>query len=104
MICDLRHVRPRIERDVAARARPGDDAELLVAFLSELLFVGSVERLLWRDVAVSFPAPGRVAAHGRGDVLSDRHPVEREVKAVTYHQACVRRDRGKYRGQVILDI
>jgi SHS2 domain-containing protein len=63
-----------------------DREDLLVRFLSELLFLHDARGWVFRDVRVIALAAGTLEAEARGEPLDPaRHAVARQVKAVTYH-------------------
>ena len=79
--------------------------ELLVAWLNELLYVYSVEGIIFsgfRDVDLherSFEAVGL------GEVFDpEKHEPQLEIKAATYHQISITRDNGSWKARVIFDI
>jgi len=83
----------------------GDVGELLVAWLGEILYLSEVRGLV----------PGKFVIHEitetslRGEVRGEpfdpkRHPIEREVKAITYHQLSVERDGQGWRARVYVDL
>lgn len=93
---------PRIPREFAI---DGDNVEyLLVDWLSALLFAFESERLLFSEFEVSLNAKG-LEAVARGERFdADRHHLEHEVKAITYHGLKVAKgDRG-WTAEVIVDI
>ena len=77
-----------------------DPAEELREFLSELLYRFSTDHRMY----VGFdPKPGSVdAAWEPYDAV--RHPLNTELKAVTYHQLEVVREGDGWRGRVIFDV
>ena len=100
---DLRRVRPREARTVAATGR--DAPELVVAFLSELLVLQSDGGFLVREIAArpSGRGPTAVTATVRGEPFeAGRHPARVEVKAITMHALAFDPARG--RARVIVDI
>ena len=69
-----------------------DDASLLYAFLSELLFVFDCERLVFDSFDVSI-SDDKVRCIAKGEPLDlKKHRPRAEVKAVTYHMMDVDRD------------
>ena len=84
-----------------ALSLPADDAETaLVEFLNELLFL--------RDVHGRWYHPVRLAWDGKL-LQGELHGfpitvVEKEVKAATYHNLRVTRDRNGWRAVVVLDV
>jgi SHS2 domain-containing protein len=84
------HELARPDREVSFRVDAPDEAALVVAFLSELLWLHESEDLLWLGGGVTItPLPDgslRLAAHGNAVVHDPvRHGRGVEVKAVTYH-------------------
>jgi SHS2 domain-containing protein len=84
------HELARPEREVSFRVDAPDEAALVVAFLSELLWLHESEDLLWLGGGVeitALPDGGlRLGAHGNAAVHDPvRHGQGVEVKAVTYH-------------------
>jgi SHS2 domain-containing protein len=81
-----------------------DPAYLLADWLSELLFAFESRRLLLCEFDVSVDGGG-VRAVARGEVADEnRHQLDHEIKAITYHGLDVRQTNGEWRAEVILDI
>jgi protein archease len=103
LMTDLRTVRPREDRTVSASG--SDPPGLVVAFLTELITLHSVENFVVRAVrcrTIGSP-PTALLAHVRGEPFDPaRHPRHFEVKAATFHQLTVDLERG--RARVIVDI
>lgn len=82
----------------------GDGEELMVNWLNEILFLFEtgffpVDFVL--DAVTETTARGRV----RGEPFDpERHPVEREVKAATFHQIRVEAEPEGWRAQIYLDL
>lgn len=107
-------IRPRVRREIAAAA--ADPAELLVAWLAEILATGAVHGEVYGEAAVREldlgpadrpPAAGRCRVRGevRGEPLDPaRHVPGPEIKAVTYHLAELRREGNRWIGQVLFDL
>lgn len=84
------HESTRPDREVSFRIDAPDEAALVVAFLSELLWLHESEDLLWLGggVTVSELADGTLRLDAQGNaVVHDplQHGRGVEVKAVTYH-------------------
>jgi SHS2 domain-containing protein len=115
-ICQPRDIRLRQKRRVqvaaegaaSPRGHEPDAAalELLVAdFLRELLRLFHLERFLVGRVRVERCDETAVAAEVAGESYDPaRHELGLEIKAVTYHQLKVARDRSGWLARVILDI
>ncbi len=99
LIADPANVEPKGEVEIRLTAE--DLPKLLVAWLSELLFLHETQRLLFSrfDVRVR----GRsLRAHVRGESIDkSRHELKLAIKAVTYHRLSV--DVTKGVAEVIFD-
>lgn len=92
--------------EIGILVRGGDTADLLVRFLAEVLYLFDVRG--FQSCGFEFPRLGEteLRALARGEPIDpDRHRLRQSVKAVTYHQAEVRRTpAGAWRARVILDV
>ena len=80
------------------------NGELLVNFLNELLFAWDVDRFIPVDVSVTFETKGLTAAV-KGEIFDeDRHAVEVEMKAVTYHKFSIVEKGGIFTATIIIDV
>jgi SHS2 domain-containing protein len=96
---DLASVPISVQHVVTAE---GIDAEsLLVAWLSELLYLRDVKRAAYVRFQVCFPSPGRVEAIAEGGPWRD---FVRPIKAVTYHGLKITRRAGRCRATIVFDV
>jgi SHS2 domain-containing protein len=105
LICDRRTVRPRRRLRVAVRG--GSLEDLLVRFLSELLFRHETEGWLMSSVRVERLDRRRLHARAvaKGEPIDRaRHALRSEIKAVTYHQIRIVRGRSAWRVRIVFDI
>jgi SHS2 domain-containing protein len=105
LMVDRATVEEREHRDVVVDAPELDD--LLVVWLSELLFLFETEGFLGRSAQVSLERGAGWTLHGRiaGEGLDpDRHEVQLVYKAVTYHGLKVERLEDGWEAQVIFDV
>jgi len=103
LITDLRKVRGRIERKISIEGESLD--RLMVDWLSELLYLHDVENLLFKEFEVESVAKDGLKAIAKGEPFQEGiHAIKTEVKAVTYHRIEVRREKGRWRAQVIFDL
>jgi SHS2 domain-containing protein len=94
---------PREEHAIEARGE--DEAELLVDFLRELLWLHHHHGFLYAGSSFEELAPGGLRARVRGEAIDPaRHAVVREIKAVTYHGLAVDRVTGGFSAQVVFDV
>jgi SHS2 domain-containing protein len=103
IILDPSAVRPKEARMVNVEA--SDPGQLLVRWLSELLYLFDGESFAVHETTVLSLEPGRLAAEVRGESFApNRHPVRLDVKAVTYHQLSIVETKGSAAVRVFFDI
>ncbi|SMC20379.1 SHS2 domain-containing protein [Desulfacinum hydrothermale DSM 13146] len=105
LMVDRTRVEDRERKGVALEAAALD--ELLVAWLSELLFLFETEAFLGRSVHVHLEEGKTWRLRGQigGERLDfDRHELQLLYKAVTYHQLKVEQDAHGWHAQVIFDV
>jgi len=106
VMIDLRDVRGRRKHTIRIQAENVED--LLFAWLSELIYVKDVQRLVFIDYTISIDEGFdnlTLECTARGEKIDpDRHRLGRDVKAVTYHMFEVKEVGGKYEATVVLDI
>lgn len=105
VMTDTSRIKPLIKRDIQLESE--DEHALLYDWLSELLFIHDYEGLVFSQFGVKI-TPG----DSNGFVLYSKiwgekfeqsnHEVRDEVKAVTFHQMEIKKEKG-YMLQVILD-
>jgi SHS2 domain-containing protein len=78
--------------------------ELLVVFLNELLYLWDTKRFIPGHFSIAVKE-GRLEAEIAGETLDpDRHPVHKEVKAVTYHKFTIQKEGERLKATIFLDI
>jgi SHS2 domain-containing protein len=105
LICDPRSVRPRQGSLVEVAGSSLED--LLVRWLSEILFLHETRRLVFTACTLQQVDRRILRARGtaRGETCDPRrHRLLREVKAVTYHQIALTRSRGVWRVRIVFDV
>src|SRR3954452_17325219 len=80
--------------------------ELLIDWLNELIFRSETEHRLYSEFEVALAPDGRsLEAVIRGESMNpDRHILDHEVKAATYHATSLKRDADGWIAEVIVDI
>lgn len=93
---------------VPVRLRAASPADLLVAWLSELIFLAETKSLLLADFDVRIAGQGddwRLLAEAGGERFSPgRHERRSLIKAATYHQLEVKKIADGWTGRVIFDV
>ena len=105
-ITELERVAPKTRRRIGVRA--ADLGQLLVEWLSEVVYLFEVEDLLFCQAEVEIKQSKEgfdLEATAAGEPYDpDRHPVKIAIKAVTYHQLAVEQTASGWRARVIFDI
>jgi SHS2 domain-containing protein len=104
LVVDFSRVRPVEAREVTLTA--GSLEDLLFDWLSELLYLSEVERLVFSkfEVKITKNNEYKLNAKACGEQVSPRHEVFLHIKAVTYHDLRVEKRNNVYEAQVLLDI
>lgn len=95
-------VRATNEFSISVEADARDD--LLYDWLAELLYLYDTQHVLLAEFDVSV-GEGHVRATVRGEPVDfDRHQVDMDVKAITYHELKVVREEEGWLAEVIVDL
>jgi len=104
MISDAETIRPQQSNTIAIDGA-ADWEDLLVRWLSELLYHYDTERFLCCSVSLTALSPTSLLAQVQGESYDPaRHPIDTEIKAVTYHQIAVEPCDTGWRARVIFDV
>ncbi len=80
------------------------NGELLINFLNELLFTWDVDRLIPASVSVTF-GTNDLTATIKGETFNeDKHSIQLEMKAVTYHKFSIVEENGMLKATIIIDV
>jgi SHS2 domain-containing protein len=99
---DLSTVQPTVRRDVTLSKDAPD--LLLFDWLKQLLYWFDVEHLLFAKFEVKLDAEGLRGSAWGEPLDRDRHQLEHEVKAITYHGLLVEQSADGWLAEVIVDI
>ena len=103
LLTDLEMVRADTSREVSIAG--GDAADLLVNFLRELLDAYNGEGFLMKSCLVQEVDSQHLNAFLTGESFDPaRHRIEKEIKAVTYHQASVEKTEDGWLARVVFDV
>ena len=103
IMTDISLVHVRGEWEVSAEG--GDLEELLVNFLREILYMCNGEGLLLKEFVISEMNNFHVKGTAKGEpFVHDRHCMNIEIKAITYHRVEIKKPPGTWIGRVIFDV
>jgi SHS2 domain-containing protein len=103
ILTDLDGIEPRESRQLRIEAEGWE--QLLVTWLTELLFLYETELWLFSRFEILELGPNRLEAVSWGERMdAERHPIEREVKAVTYHRLGLVQEGGVYKTSIVFDL
>ena len=103
LMVDLDAIAPRDEIEI--RVEGADPASLLVNWLSDILYRIDADGRLFHDFEIRSLGDRSLAAIARGEPFDHaRHPVNLQVKAITYHQLALDQTPQGWRAQVYVDI
>lgn len=103
IILGLDSVEGREAREI--RVTGDDPGELLVAWLNELLYVYSVEKMVFSDFTGVDLGGSSFSAIALGERLDPaKHSPDTEIKAATYHGLSIEHDKGIWKARIIFDI
>lgn len=102
IVVNLDTVRPL--QEVTLRVEADDREELLHDWLAELLYTFDAEHMLFSSFQVALGETG-LTATARGERFDeDRHELDAEVKAITYHGLKLVEENGGWLAEVIVDL
>jgi SHS2 domain-containing protein len=79
--------------------------ELLIAWLNELLYIYSVERLVFSEFSDVELTESTFMTRAHGERFDpDKHRMETEVKAATYHGLSIERAGDEFTARIIFDV
>jgi SHS2 domain-containing protein len=101
---DVSRVKGKVERKIEASGR--DLESLMFNWLTELIFHIDSEGLAFSRIEVEVDEKSlKLRARAWGEEIDpERHHSKTHVKAATYHKMEIRKERGEWTGQVILDV
>ena len=96
----------RVDRTEVVALRADSTADLLLAWMNELIFRCETGHILFTRFEVEISADGlSLEATISGEAIDrDRHVLDHEVKAVTHHGASLEREGEGWVAEIILDI
>jgi SHS2 domain-containing protein len=103
LIMDPRKIEKKLSRTIELQA--ADGAALLVRWLNELIYELEVERLIFAEFSLVTEGATKLKAVCWGERIDrERHKLKREIKAATYHNLHILKEKDVYSASVIFDI
>ncbi len=103
LLTELSEVKEEVSFSVEVTA--ADREDLLVRFLSELLYLFATKNYLGKKVAFLSLAEKYLQAETWGEIFDPaRHEIKTEIKAITYHQLEIKENNGLLEARLVLDI
>jgi SHS2 domain-containing protein len=103
LITDTEQISPDLEKRLVVEG--SDQTDLFINYLREVLYLINGEGFLPREVHIDEIHPCSLTATLRGEYFdTKKHRINKEIKAVTYHQASVDETPNGWKGRVIFDV
>jgi SHS2 domain-containing protein len=103
LISDATTLRPL--QTITLNVEAIDLEDLLVRWLGELLYLYDTQRFLCCAATFTTLQPTSLTATIQGEPFdATRHPIDTEIKAVTYHQIAIEQIEGRWQARVIFDL
>ena len=104
LMCDLDTIGEGWRGEVRVEARAEDLQNMMVRWLSELLYVLETKRVLLSSFRILGMDGGEIHAEIAGEPIDlERHRIKTEIKAATYHDLRIEEDGGSWVVRVIFD-
>ena len=104
LVCDLDTIGDGWRGEVRVEARAEDLQNMMVRWLSELLYVSESKRVLLSSFDIVRMDEGVIYAHVAGEPIDlEKHAIKTELKAATYHDLRIEEDGGSWAVRVIFD-
>ena len=103
IIVSLKSIRPG--KDVQIKVSAENLENLLVNWLSELLYLSSTQMVLFSRFEIAEIDDNHISAKALGESIDQsRHELYTEIKAVTYHELKVEKRNQRWCARVLFDI
>jgi SHS2 domain-containing protein len=103
IITDINSIDMRENRYISIEG--SDREDLLVNFLREILYLFNREEFLSKGFSISTLDSHHLTGEVKGECFDpEKHRINTEIKAVTYHQVKVQRTPQGWKGRIICDV
>ena len=100
LLVDLKNVKPEVGKKLEITG----NGELLFNFLNELLYLWDTEGFIPKEFSLRIEND-RLTGNVIGGLFDPlRHTIKKEIKAVTYHEFSLTREKGICKARFILDV
>ncbi|MEW6378554.1 MAG: archease [bacterium] len=103
ILTERESIQPSLQKQIVVESHGWE--RLLVAWLSELLYLFEVDQWLFQTCEIRSLGENRVEAVGRGEHYApDRHEIKTGIKAVTHHQLSIHKVNEIWEATIIFDV
>jgi SHS2 domain-containing protein len=103
IIADLKDVKPETPLTIELGAVTRE--ELLVNWLRELLYQYNTQEILFKNFEIEKITDNRISAKAWGQAFNrQKHNLKMEIKAVTYYELKIEKEKEGWMSQVIFDV
>ncbi|MFC1808308.1 archease [Candidatus Omnitrophota bacterium] len=103
LITDIRTVVPVASSDIIVEANDRD--ELLKVWLSELLYYFHTKGMVFSRFDISILDDKHITSLAKGEPIDyDRHILKHEIKAVTFHELKIQKEKERLITDIIFDV
>ena len=101
----VRAGRIELQQEESITVEAPDREALLVAWLSELLYLFEARQLVLGAFTIRSLTSNKIQALGRGELFDlKKHGQKMTIKAITYHQLRIWEEKGIWKARVIIDL
>ena len=103
VLVGIKSINKKVEKVLKIKADNLED--LLFNLLDELLFIFSTKKMIFKESKVSFIRENQIVVKLKGQKFDpSKHKVKTDIKAVTYHDFKIKKEKNKLIAEVIFDI
>ena len=105
VMADLKQISPK--KSIKITVKASDEAALFIEWLNELLAKKDIEDMMLSDFKVKIQKiknKFNLTGTAKGEKTSEKHRLKVEVKAATYSQLKVQKEKNKYTAQCVVDV
>ncbi len=102
IIADLNHI--KAEEDFKLNLASENPEELLHDWLKELLFQCNVNLFVFKRFNISKLSDTAIESIATGEHITSKDILKTEIKAVTYHNLAIKKEKGIWKTAIIFDV